>query len=532
MIDIHRLKYLLYFIVFLMIAPNVQGQENFPDERDIRKIIRKEQNEKFLSLLERGLANHYKTSDTPLLYLGIRYDNATVIKYLLEFGADPDMYYRDKNMLMWAVRFNRPTALRLLLDYGASVDAQDDRGVTALMMAAWMNRTSDFEILIEYGANIYLEDRSGKNAVELAVYECEESTGFEMDTRIFMRKQIPPRYDYVDGPYVDYLSDSLARVSYFYYDNYDSIVRRIDSLFAADEKSFSFRGFVFDTNTYDLQFPLDIQKSRYERVEKIFAINDVHGHYDSFVDCLTRNNIINSKRNWQFGAGHLVINGDVFDRGGKVTETLWLIYKLEKQARQSGGRVHFLLGNHEIMILDNDDRYKSKKYQFFANHFGWNYAAFFTRNTFLGEWLRKHNSMIVINDNLFVHGGISSVFYKEKLRVEQINKEVRYKLNNYQIANEDPLFSMNGPFWYRGYLWKGKDFEKITRTSLDSILNFYHVNHIIVGHTITDQIQLLFDQKIIALSAPFHENDENIYGLLILNGVYYKVSGDIRKRLF
>ena len=41
----------------------------------------------------------------------------------------------------------------------------------------------------------------------------------------------------------------------------------------------------------------------------------------------------------------------------KVNEILWFVYDLEGQAKEKGGRVHYLLGNHEYMVLYNDLRY-------------------------------------------------------------------------------------------------------------------------------------------------------------------------------
>ena len=53
-----------------------------------------------------------------------------------------------------------------------------------------------------------------------------------------------------------------------------------------------------------------------------------------------------------------------------VTEVLWHLFGLEKQAAKAGGMVHVLLGNHEIMVLRNNlieinEKYrKVEKYQF------------------------------------------------------------------------------------------------------------------------------------------------------------------------
>ena len=63
---------------------------------------------------------------------------------------------------------------------------------------------------------------------------------------------------------------------------------------------------------------------------------------------------MDSACHWTFGKGHLVICGDLFDRGNDVTAELWLLYKLEEEAKEKGGYVHTILGNHEIMNLSGD----------------------------------------------------------------------------------------------------------------------------------------------------------------------------------
>ena len=64
--------------------------------------------------------------------------------------------------------------------------------------------------------------------------------------------------------------------------------------------------------------------------------------------------MIDADYNWIFGTNQLVIIGDVFDRGVDVLPIYWLIYKLEKEAEDAGGKVTFLIGNHETMVLGND----------------------------------------------------------------------------------------------------------------------------------------------------------------------------------
>ena len=103
------------------------------------------------------------------------------------------------------------------------------------------------------------------------------------------------------------------------------------------------------------------EKPIFTNINKIAALSDIHGQYDLVIKLFKNNKIIDDNLNWIFGDGHLVITGDIFDRGDTVNEVLWFIYKLEAQAENNGGRVHYLLGNHEYMIFYNDLRYIHEK---------------------------------------------------------------------------------------------------------------------------------------------------------------------------
>ena len=62
---------------------------------------------------------------------------------------------------------------------------------------------------------------------------------------------------------------------------------------------------------------------------------------------------------WAGGRAHLVQVGDVLDRGLEGPKALDLLIRLEAQAQKAGGRVHALLGNHEVMNMLGDLRYVS-----------------------------------------------------------------------------------------------------------------------------------------------------------------------------
>lgn len=128
---------------------------------------------------------------------------------------------------------------------------------------------------------------------------------------------IHPENTSSDGPYIYRHSDSMAIVLYFC----DGAVTT-DSFSVID--TLKFRGLCADSlNEYIIPFVVNsVPPAEYQNVSKIFAISDIHGEYEMMVDILRNGGVIDDKLLWTWGDGHLVVDGDVFDRGDMVTESL------------------------------------------------------------------------------------------------------------------------------------------------------------------------------------------------------------------
>jgi hypothetical protein len=242
-------------------------------------------------------------------------------------------------------------------------------------------------------------------------------------------------------------------------------------------------------------------RQRYNRIDSIAVISDVHGYYNTYLDHLLSNGIIDKDLNWKFGKGHLVFLGDAFDRGDQVTEILWHMFKLERQAVKQGGMVHFILGNHESMIFAGDVRYIHEKYRQVEAISGKDYTCLYSEATVLGRWLRSKPAMITINDILFVHGGVSPEFLRKELKIKQVNQIFTERIIGKEISShtadeEVKLLSGNeGPLWYRGFFTD----TALTAESVNAILNFYGKERIVVGHSPQKNITPLFDNKVIGV---------------------------------
>lgn len=322
---------------------------------------------------------------------------------------------------------------------------------------------------------------------------------------------------------------------------------------------------------------------RWENIERVVAIGDVHGQWEALRGNLVGSDIIDADGRWIAGKTHLIITGDFLDRGADERRIMDLLMQLQKQARSAGGRTHVLLGNHEVMNLVGDWRYVSAAgYEAFANmepgqdrrlarrayaerlerqkktlavdersfdaafpdgFFGRKRA--FARNGHYGKWLLKLPSVIIVNDVLYVHGGLTPEL--ATLGVEVLNNKVREQLldiidaakdltdykyfdpamsfperreialamtlqkdefpkgakavpaaERYMQYFEESLFSAEGPFWFRGYCL---DDEWLLHRAMSDVLERFKIRAMVVGHTPTDhgEISTRLDGRLIRI---------------------------------
>lgn len=261
----------------------------------------------------------------------------------------------------------------------------------------------------------------------------------------------------------------------------------------------------------------------YQNVDRFLAISDIHGQYSLFEQLLREHGVIDTNGDWIYGNGHLVINGDILDRGDGVTEALWLTFKLQHQAKQVGGHVHYLTGNHELMVFDNDLRYINEKYEQSGEILGITYDQQFSERSFFGKWMKQSPIMAQINDVMFTHAGISPDFITRELKPEKVNQlfvdsiftqdKKTYRRN--ELLNF--LSRTNGPLWYRGYF---KD-DNLTNEDIDDVLSYLKVNKIIIGHTSHKEIVSLFDGRILGIDSSI-KNGKNGEVLIYESGEYYR----------
>jgi hypothetical protein len=200
---------------------------------------------------------------------------------------------------------------------------------------------------------------------------------------------------------------------------------------------------------------------RFDGAKRIVAVADVHGAYPEVQSILRETGVVDAGLRWRGGNTHLVMLGDLVDRGPGSRAVLDLVMRLESEARQAGGAVHVLLGNHEVMNLSGDLRYVSREeYAAFAGdeesklrEQAWQrisaldpaatraqfdtqfppgyfaHAQAFSPTGRYGAWLLAKPFLIVINDTAFVHGGLSPLV--AELGLEGVNQQLETQLRDY-----------------------------------------------------------------------------------------------------
>lgn len=276
--------------------------------------------------------------------------------------------------------------------------------------------------------------------------------------------------------------------------------------------------------------PRQLDDYRWEGVERIVAIGDLHGDYDNYIETLRLAGLIDKRGRWAGGTSHLVQTGDIPDRGPETLKIMEHIDRLAEQAEKNGGRVHRLIGNHEAMNVYGDLRYvtgeefadladgrsRALRDRYFelvmqdlqtrdpegfaalpenyreawdaAHPLGWveHRQAWDPAWNPEGEYALRTLGLkvaIEINDTLFVHGGISDVYADVSLA--ELTERVRSALRNFNYDEPGPVADECGPLWYRGLAGVAPEADAET---VASILERLGASRMVVGHTPTSGV--------------------------------------------
>ncbi|NIO28535.1 MAG: calcineurin [Candidatus Latescibacteria bacterium] len=232
---------------------------------------------------------------------------------------------------------------------------------------------------------------------------------------------------------------------------------------------------------------------RFPPAPRIVAIGDLHGDLEATRRALRLAGAINDEDQWIGGKLVLVQTGDQLDRGDDEQAVLDLFARLAEEAARPGGTVHALNGNHELMNVALDLRYVTpggfEDFQdavtvtgidsVLAGYEEWQRArvAAFRPGGIYAKVLARRNTVVIIGQNVFVHGGVLPEHVDYGL--ERLNAEVRVWL-----AGDGPcpewILKRDSPVWTRRY---SLDVDESDCEMLAEVLIELGAKRMIVGHT-------------------------------------------------
>ncbi|RME24699.1 MAG: metallophosphatase [Deltaproteobacteria bacterium] len=207
---------------------------------------------------------------------------------------------------------------------------------------------------------------------------------------------------------------------------------------------------------------------------RVVAIGDLHADLDAALATLQLAGVADATGRWTGGTTVLVQTGDLTDRGPDSKEVIELLMSLRQQAADAGGRVVPLLGNHELMNMMGDWRYVTPQDIADFGSVDARRAAFSVDGS-LGRWLIELDVAALVDDTVFVHGGIGERF--AALGVAGINAQVDRALHGQAPPD---ILGEDGPLWNRALVMAP---EPLACAELGRSLAALGARRMVVGHT-------------------------------------------------
>ena len=228
---------------------------------------------------------------------------------------------------------------------------------------------------------------------------------------------------------------------------------------------------------------------------RLVAIGDLHGDLAATRAALRLADAIDDKDHWIGGPLVIVQTGDQLDRGDSERAIVDLFDRLADEAKAAGGAVIALNGNHEIMNVQLDFRYVTDGgFRDFNAVPGTTLsdprlgkvaesarerAASFLPGAPYAKRLARRDTIAVVGDTLFVHGGVLPKHVKYGLA--RINREIKDWMSGDRPAPPAIVIAEDGPVWVRRYS-AAPDAEDCK--VLGEALSAASVKRMVVGHTV------------------------------------------------
>ncbi|KAF9102824.1 hypothetical protein BGX27_010850 [Mortierella sp. AM989] len=213
---------------------------------------------------------------------------------------------------------------------------------------------------------------------------------------------------------------------------------------------------------------------------RIVAVGDLHSDYPQTLAVLRLANIIDDSANWSAGSDTLIQTGDIPDRGPDTIAIYQLFQKLRQQAKDAGGEVVNVYGNHEVMNIGGDLRYVTQED---INSFGGlkkRKAAWDIRTGWLGKFVYNNFNITHIQHGhtAFSHGDMHPDW--ARVGVDAMNTMAQKAIWDGKF--DAPILKTTGPLWNRALAKEEAGADETCQT-IETIKQLLGVNRLVSGHT-------------------------------------------------
>ncbi|TPV93527.1 MAG: calcineurin [Myxococcales bacterium FL481] len=235
-------------------------------------------------------------------------------------------------------------------------------------------------------------------------------------------------------------------------------------------------------------------RTRIPAPSRVVAFGDLHGDITALRSALLAGGLIDLHGRWVGGNTVVVQTGDQIDRGDADREVLDLLEYVDAFAREAGGALYALNGNHEVMNARGYMRYVTRAgFSGFRDVPGIDIqdealadvssrkrarVAAFRPGGPYARMLARRNVIMIVGDSVFVHGGILPQY---ATIADELNKQTRAWLRGQLAEAPSALLAADGPLWSRDFSEGAVNCELLAHT-----LARMSVARMVVGHTTQD----------------------------------------------
>lgn len=245
-------------------------------------------------------------------------------------------------------------------------------------------------------------------------------------------------------------------------------------------------------------------KSNIKTDSTIYVIGDLHADYKKTIDLFKYFKLIDKNKRW-IGKNSIVVQlGDQIDGYGRGNyedahgeiQILDFFDDVHIQALSYGGAVYSLIGNHELMNVMGNFSYASKKDIEETGGKQTRQKLFKPGGCMATRMSCTRNTLLKINDIIFVHAGIVPEIVKEnkKNTIQYVNLLMKNFFDGSTGINDNInkfLIDSKGVLWDRSL---GKD--NTNCDILEKTLNDLGCKHIVIGHTPQNIINSKCNEKV------------------------------------